>query len=211
SLNNRDKTPALALFMKLDTRNSPYPTNGWWNDVELTKYGILGGDGDWWLFAADIRRYLPLSFFGPRHSLAIYSAAALQSGQVGVDLPVYMDFEIGGTNSVRGWPLGSRRGKNQWLSTAEYWYSLLKQRAYRFWFIKLRLGLQLAVFGDVGTAWNTSKEFSRNFIAGYGVGIRLTLPVVVMLRLDVGYSPQHGFTLAIGGYEKAVAQRARVR
>lgn len=211
SPNNRDNTPALALFMELDTRNAPYPTNGWWNDVELTKYGIFGGDGDWWLVAADVRRYLPLSFIGPRHSLALYSAAALQSGQVGVDLPVYMDFEIGGTNSVRGWPLGSRRGKNQWLSTAEYWYVLLRQRAYRFWFLKMRLGLQLGVFGDVGTAWDTSKEFSDNFIAGFGVGLRLTLPVVVMLRLDVGYSPQHGLMLSIGGSEKAVAQRARVR
>ncbi len=54
-------------------------------------------------------------------------------------------------------------------------------------------------------------KFEDNFIAGFGGGLRLTLPVVVLLRLDVGYSPQHGFLVAIGGSEKAVAQRARVR
>ena len=210
SPDNRDNIPALGLFLERDTRNAIYPTKGWWNEVEVTKYGIFGGDGDWWRFIADMRRYAPLPF-GRRHSLAIYSLLTMQTGDVGTDLPVYMDFDIGGTNSVRGWPLGSRTGKNQWLNTLEYWYVLKRQRAYRFWFIKMRLGLQLGLFGDVGTAWDTSQEFEDNFIAGFGGGLRLTLPVVVLLRLDVGYSPLHGFSVAIGGSEKAVAQRARVR
>ena len=207
---NRDNIPGLGLFLEIDTRNAPYPTHGWWNEVEVTKYGIFGGDGDWWRFIVDLRRYHPLPF-GPRHSVAVYSLLTMQTGVVGTDIPSYMDFEIGGTNSVRGWPLGSRVGKNQWLNTLEYWFVLKKQRKYRFWFIKMRLGLQLALFGDVGTAWDTSQEFNDNFIAGFGAGLRLTLPVVVVLRLDVGYSPQHGFAIAIGGSEKAVAQRLRVR
>ena len=99
-----------------------------------------------------------------------------------------MDFHIGGTNSVRGWPLGSRVGKNQWLNTAEYWFRLFDDRAFRFWFIKWRMGLQLALFGDVGTAWYDGPEFGENFIAGFGGGVRLTIPVVVLLRLDVAYS-----------------------
>jgi outer membrane protein assembly factor BamA len=208
--NNRDNTPALGLFLELDTRNAPYPTSGWWNELEVTKYGIFGGDGDWWRFTGDMRRYVQLPF-GSRHSLAIYSLFTMQPGEVGADLPVYMDFEIGGTNSVRGWPLGSRVGKNQWLNTLEYWFMLKRQRAYRFWFIKMRLGLQLGLFGDVGTAWNTSQEFGDNFIGGFGAGLRVTIPVVVLLRLDVGYSPQNGFSIAIGGAEKAYAQRFRVR
>jgi hypothetical protein len=34
-----------------------------------------------------------------------------------VDLPLYMTYGIGGTNAVRGWPIGARDGKHQWLNT----------------------------------------------------------------------------------------------
>ncbi|MCK5408321.1 MAG: BamA/TamA family outer membrane protein, partial [Candidatus Krumholzibacteria bacterium] len=106
---NRDNIPGLGLFLELDTRNAPYPTHGWWNEVDVTKYGVFGGDGDWWRFIFDLRRYHPLPF-GQRHSVAVYSLLTMQTGEVGTDIPVYMDFDIGGTNSVRGWPLGSRVG-----------------------------------------------------------------------------------------------------
>ena len=123
-----------------------------------------------------------------------------------------MDYHIGGTNTVRGWPLGSRVGKNQWLNTVEYWFRLIDERKLRVWFIKWRMGLQLGAFGDVGTAWNTSEEFGNNFIGGVGGGIRLTIPVVVLLRLDIGYSSsQVGITINVGGAEKAQASRNRVR
>ena len=211
SPSNRDNIPALGLFLELDLRNGPYPTNGWYAEVEAAKYGIFGGDSDFWQFNADVRRYFPLPF-GRRHSMALYSLATFSTGQVGTDIPVYMDFHIGGTNSVRGWPLGSRVGKHQWLNTAEYWFRLLDDKALRFWFIKWRMGLQLALFGDFGTAWSTQSEFEDNFIGGVGGGLRLTIPVVVLLRLDVAYATnQVGFRVAIGGGEKALAQRFRVR
>ncbi len=211
SPDNRDNIPAVGLFLELDLRNGPYPTSGWYTELEAAKYGILGGDGDYWQFNADVRRYIPLPF-GRRHSLALYTLATFSTGQVGTDIPEYMDFHIGGTNSVRGWPLGSRVGKHQWLNTAEYWFRVLDDKAFRFWFIKWRMGLQLAVFGDFGTAWSTRSEFGENFIAGVGGGVRLTIPVVVLLRLDVAYARNtFGIKFAIGGGEKALAQRFRVR
>ena len=157
-------------------------------------------------------RYLPLSFIGRRHSLALYSLATITTGRFLEDIPVYMDFHIGGTNSVRGWPLDSRRGQNQFLLTGEYWYNLLDAHAFRFWFIKWRMGLQLALFGDIGTAWYQGSEFSENFIGGVGGGLRLTLPVIVLLRLDVAYARnEFGLKIEIGGAEKAIAQKQRVR
>jgi outer membrane protein assembly factor BamA len=206
---NRDNIPGFGLFLQHDSRNAAYPTNGWWLEGESAYYF---GDADYWQFTADVRRYLPLDFIGRRHSLALYSLLTMTTGEIDVDIPIYMDFHIGGTNSVRGWPLGARVGKNQWLNTAEYWYHLLDEKAFRFWFIKMRLGLQLAVFGDVGTAWYTGPEFGENFIAGFGGGLRLTIPVVVLLRLDVAYAKdQFGLKIAIGGAEKAIAQKQRVR
>ena len=206
---NRDDIPGLGLFVQHDSRNGPYPTNGWWLEGESAYYF---GDANYWQFTADVRRYLPLDFIGRRHSLALYSLLTMTTGEIDVEIPIYMDFHIGGTNSVRGWPLGARVGKNQWLNTAEYWYHLLDEKAFRFWFIKMRLGLQLAAFGDVGTAWYTGPEFGKNFIAGFGGGLRLTIPVVVLLRLDLAYAKdQFGLKVAIGGAEKAIAQKQRVR
>lgn len=107
-------------------------------------------------------------------------------------------------------PLGSAIGlKTRQRATL---ISLLDEKALRFWFIKWRMGLQLALFGDVGTAWYTGPEFGENFIAGFGGGLRLTIPVVVLLRLDVAHAKdQFGLTIAIGGAEKAIAQKQRVR
>ncbi len=214
SPDNQDNIPALSLFLEVDKRNAPYPTNGWYAEVEIAKYGILGGDSDYWQFTADVRKYLPLPF-GRRHSMALYTLATLTTGVVGTDIPIYMDFQIGGTNTVRGWPLGVVVGKNQWLNTAEYWYRLIDEKAFRFWFIKWRMGMQFSLFGDVGTAWGgeeSGRSFSDNFIGGFGGGLRLTIPVVVLLRLDLAYAKdEFGFKIAIGGGEKQTAARKRVR
>ena len=211
SPDNRDSFAGAGLFANLDTRNGPYPTNGWYLEAEAYKYGLFGSDVDYWQFTGDVRRYLPLPF-GRRHSLAAYSLLTMATGEIDVDIPIYMDYHIGGTNSVRGWPLGSRVGKNQWLNTAEYWYRLADDRAFRFWFIKWRMGLQLGAFGDVGVAWYDEREFGQNFIAGFGGGLRLTIPVVVLLRLDLAYANgEFGLQFAVGGSEKAIAQRQRVR
>ena len=43
-------------------------------------------------------------------------------GEVGVNLPEYLQFALGGGNSVRGWDLGSRRGRNQFIGSIEYTY-----------------------------------------------------------------------------------------
>ena len=211
SPDGHDNIGALGFVFEVDNRNADYPTAGGYAELEVAKYGLFGSATDFWRLTVDGRRYVPLPF-GRRHSMAFYTLLSLTTGEVGRDIPVYMDFHIGGTNSVRGWPLGSRVGKNQWLNTAEYWYRLLDDRAFRVWFIKWRMGLQLGAFADVGTAWSESHEFGDHFIDGYGGGLRLTIPVVVLLRIDFAYArDRFGIQFAIGGGEKALAQKARVR
>jgi hemolysin activation/secretion protein len=123
-----------------------------------------------------------------------------------------MQFNLGGANSVRGWDLGSRDGKNQFLNTLEYWHVLIRHKKWRAGFFKWAMGLQVGVFGDVGTAWSNSEEFNQNWIGGGGVGFRLLIPSSVMFRLDVAAGESGiGLGLFISGGEKAVAQRDRVR
>ena len=68
------------------------------------------------------------------------------------------------------------------------------------------------MFGDIGTAWDDSDQFSRNFIGGGGVGLRVLMPVLEMLRFDFGFGQANRSVVShIGVREKALEQRLRVR
>jgi len=205
---NRDNLPGAGLFVQRDARNlSIYPTDGSWAELLVT---YTGGSGNYWQGTFDFRRYF--EFGSNRHSLAMYTLATLTSGEVGVDVPIYQQFALGGANTIRGWGLGERTGKNQFLYTAEYWFLWSEPKTYEVWFLKQALGLQLALLADVGTAWNTTDRFHQNWILGGGAGLRVTIPAQVMFRFDFAYGQEGGSVgVFIGSGEKAEAQRARVR
>ena len=117
SADGTDVVPTLGAFVTLDTLDSSTnPRHGTWAEVEVDR---LFGDARSWTFILDGRRFQRLS---ERHGLGLFSLAAFQTGEVGVGLPDYLQFALGGANSVRGWRLGSRRGPNQFIGTFEYTY-----------------------------------------------------------------------------------------
>ena len=76
-----------------------------WAEVEVDR---LFGDAQSWTFILDGRRFQPLS---DRHGLGLFSLATFQTGEVGTQLPDYLQFALGGANSVRGWSLGAERSE----------------------------------------------------------------------------------------------------
>ena len=209
SPSNIDRTPGVGAVMEFDSRNSwTNPKNGWWNSVDVLANG-LGADGNYWTTNVDVRRYHNIS---GRHGTAFFSLLTMQTGVVGTGIPIHEDFHIGGTNSLRGWDIDARHGKNQWLNTLEYRFDLLKVKDYSARGFNYYFGVQLAAFADAGTAWNAKDEFNRNFIGGGGFGIRLIVPYVNVIRIDFGYGQAHqGTILHFGIMEKAVYERRRVR
>ncbi len=212
SNDNRDNTATLGFFLGYDSRDFwTNPQRGWWNEVEVSKSGgFLGGDGDFWTFNFDVRRFHPLA---DRHILAFFSLTTLQTGTVGEDLPLYQDFHLGGTNSIRGWGLDSARGKNQFINTIEYRYNLMAPKAWKVFGVSFYLGLQVALFSDLGRAWGDSPGFDGDkWVDGYGFGIRLLVPFVDMIRLDFAFGePGQRLGSHFGILEKAIQQRRRVR
>ena len=204
------KVPALGVFIAYDSRDLISNAHqGWQNQFVLSKSGILGGGSDFWTYTIDVRRYEPLA---ARHTLALFSLASLRTGTVGEDMPVYLQFNLGGTNTVRGWTLGAREGKNQFINTLEYRYELMAPRSGSIFGFSGFLGLQLAAFGDLGSAWSDGDQFMPSFIGGYGFGLRAIIPFVNMVRLDFGSGEAGvGVKVAIGVMEKADMQRRRVR
>jgi len=208
SADNRDNIPGVGVVVEHDTRDSWTSTKkGWWNSVDATANG-LGADGKFWTFNVDMRRYQPIR---DRHGLFVSSLLTMQTGTVGREIPIHQDFHIGGTNSLRGWEIDARRGKNQFLNTIEYRYELMKPRDFSVKGLNFYFGLQLAAFADAGTAWNAGSEFTRNFIAGGGFGIRLIVPYVNLIRFDFGFGQSASPISHIGVLEKSVYQRRRVR
>ena len=210
SPSNRDDIPTLGFFIGYDSRDLiSNPRGGWWNEFQVSKSGLFGGDGDYWTIIVDARRFQPIV---PRHTLAVFSLATIRTGTVGTDVPTYLQFNLGGTNTVRGWSLASSNGKNQFINTAEYRYTLMALRDGKVLGFTGYLGLQLVAFGDLGSAWNDSEQFSGNFIGGYGFGIRALIPFVNMVRFDLAWGESGvGVSVNIGIMEKAEMQRCRVR
>ena len=208
---NTDTIPYLGFYLGYDNRDLwTNPSFGWWTELDTSWNDVVNTDADYWTTNVDVRRY---HTFARKHTTALFTLATFQSGVVGTDVPIHQDFHLGGTNTVRGWSLNSRIGKNQNINMAEYRYHLLEPLAVGFKGFNVYVGLQVAGFVDYGLAWDESQEFAtNNFITGYGVGLRLLVPFVDQVRLDFAWGePGQGMTFHFGIFPKAEMQRARVR
>ncbi len=209
---NRDRIRELGLFAGYDSRDLWSETHrGWWAEMEVNRHGgPLGGDGDWWSLVLDLRRYQPLRV---SHTLQVAAYTTLQFGEVDADIPEHRVFHIGGTNSVRGWGLGAREGKNELITTVEYRWNFLQPRVFSLFGFTAHLGAQCAVFGDAGIAWDGEDQFrADNLIGGGGVGLRLLVPYIKNIRFDVASGDRGTFVgVHVGAFEKVEKQRERVR
>jgi outer membrane protein assembly factor BamA len=201
-----DVMPTLGTFVTFDTLDSSTnPRNGTWAEAE-TDY--ITGDANSWTFIADGRRFQRLS---ARHGIAGFALASFQTGEVDVTLPEYLQFALGGANTIRGWSLGSRNGRNQFIGSAEYTFVVRQVAPFSIFGLNAYGGLQLAAFADSGLAWNHSAD-RESAINGYGVGLRVLVPFVDLVRIDVAWGePGQGATAYLGISLKAARQRQRVR
>lgn len=207
SSSNRDWFVGAGALYEYDSRDLPTnPTRGWWNSADVL---WRGGSGSYATMNLDARRYQPLA---DRHGLVVSTLLTLQSGTIGEDVPIYGDYSLGGENTIRGWPFGSRRGKNQFINSLEYRYVFVPTRNFRVFGISLYGGLGAAVFGDLGAVWSDPDELADRFIGGGGIGLRVVFPFVNLIRLDLSFGEPDGHgRFQLGVNEKFVAQRNRVR
>lgn len=211
---NVDDLFRLGAVLGLDSRDSKRdPRRGWENEIQVWKTGgWLGGDGDFTTADLDVRRYQPL---GRRSTLLLSNLTSLQSGVLGADSPVYLDYLMGGSNSIRGHSvdeLGKELyGKNQWLVTLEMQQNLVPVREIVVIKWPVTLGLQAALFADGGIAWTESEDLALDRVkTGFGIGFRPLLPAVGMLRLDLAVSDD-GVRFNLATQTKPEAQRQRIR
>ena len=212
---NEDLLVSLEASLGWDTRDSwNNPRKGWKNELVVSKTGGgLGGEGDFWGLILDIRRFQPTS---ANQRLMLSGLMSLQSGEVGVTVPEYLQYRLGGANTIRGHDVETLGrvlfGLNQLLGTAEYSFRVVPMRRFDFWKLSFRLGLEVALFGDVGVAWTESGDLNaRRARGGGGAGLRLLIPGNEMVRVDFGWSEEGGFRVHLAGGTKPERQRGRLR
>lgn len=141
---------------------------GYTNDV---KYSNV----NYYSLIADYRTYYRTSLYT---ALAFRAAVFYNEGK---DARRYF---AGGSWDLRGWKRWSIRGEKLWLASMEFRYPLLNNLILNFPFGAINFPLiRGAAFIDLGSAWDVKYDET---LGSVGVGVRMNLFGIVVLRYDVG-------------------------
>lgn len=143
----------------------------------------LGGDYDFYKFTAEGRFYKAL---GNGHILAL----RLMGGYVDGDVSYGNLFDLGGSDTLRGYEDDQFKGKKMYAATLEYRFPIAKK-------------VQGVLFTDAGSTWGIDEgkipwytdDDSLNW--SVGVGIRLQTPIGP-IRLDYGHGDRNKFNFSFG-------------
>lgn len=143
----------------------------------------LGGDYDFYKFTAEGRFYKGL---GSGHILAL----RVMGGYIDGDVAYGNLFNLGGSNTLRGYEDDQFKGKKMYAATLEYRFPIAKK-------------VQGVVFTDAGSTWGIDDgkipwyddDDSLNW--SVGVGLRLQTPIGP-IRLDYGHGDQNKFHFSFG-------------
>jgi len=123
--------------------------------------------------------------------VAVRGGTILTTGRV----PDYRTLGVGGDDSIRGQPRDVQTGSNVGRASLEIRFPILAQRRFslpipfvpkRISNVDLRVDGEL--FADAGTAWNDAEGLADARVrSGFGVGLRVFLPVVELVRLELAF------------------------
>ncbi|AVH64862.1 BamA/OMP85 family outer membrane protein [Nostoc sp. 'Peltigera membranacea cyanobiont' N6] len=181
-----DDLTTVSFTATKDQRDNPLnPTQG--SVLSLsTEQSIPIGQGNISLnrLKANYSQYLPVQLFNTKQPQVF--AVNLQAGTVLGNLPPYESFNLGGSNSVRGYDSGDvGSGRSYVLASAEYRFPVLPiVGGVLFADFASDLGSGDTVLGDpAGVRGKPGYGF------GYGAGVRLNSPLG-LIRADYGINDQ---------------------
>ncbi|MEA5515544.1 outer membrane protein assembly factor [Nodularia sp. UHCC 0506] len=135
---------------------------------------------------ANYTQYVPVKLFNTNNTQPQVFAVNFQAGTVIGDLPPYESFNLGGSNSVRGYDSGEvGSGRSYVLASAEY----------RFPIVPVLGGVVFADFasdlgsGDTVLGDPAGVRGKQGYGFGYGAGVRIDSPLG-LIRADYGINDQ---------------------
>jgi outer membrane protein insertion porin family len=142
----------------------------------------LGGDYDFYKFNVEGRFYKPLG----RNVLALRVMAGYIDGEISYN----QLFNLGGSNTLRGFEDDQFKGRKMYAATLEYRIPIASK-------------VEGVIFTDIGSAWDIREgqipwyEDDDSIQVGYGVGIRVQTPLGPV-RLDYGHGDRNKFHFSFG-------------
>ncbi len=193
----RQKAVLLSNQLSLVHDNALYglngPIDGWRGNVTLAYTSdIRYSNVNYYTVILDIRRYVRLARFV---TLASWGMLRINQGKRA------RLFLLGGSWDLRGYPFFSVRGQKMWFVSQELRFPLIEQPGLYsplLGFLGIA-NLRGAAFVDAAHAWNRGYHDREpqlgtgETLGSVGVGLRLNLLGVIVLRYDIGYRYRDGF------------------
>ncbi len=159
-----------------------------------------GGEFSQGLYTDDLNYWRGLFDFSKFHRIGgpFLVAGRVQTVLTTGTVPSYRRFALGGGSSIRGQPSDIMAGKNFARTALELRIHLLspKRIGFRIPLLPARIGrlsnfdlrVDGVLFTDSGTAWDNSEDFGKApRKVGGGFGLRVFLPFVELLRLELAF------------------------
>jgi len=165
-------TIGASLFW--DTRDAPgYPRRGSLVQGDLRQFiGLGAGDPGFRRFGVELQNALPLP--GHDHGLVTRFRADWLGHGSETEIPFFFTRGLGGSHSLRGFPLNRFRGEDLVLATVEYRSAILPGK------------LDAVVFWDAGGAYRSFSDLKPSGLEhSFGAGIRVLRRDRILLRLEV--------------------------
>lgn len=202
----RDAIPSVRGGLLWDTRNRlGLTTSGLYQEASAERVGgPLGGPVDAVEVLSDTRAWIPLPGAWGLH---LSNLLQWQTGTVGG----YRTYVVGGVNTARGLPGSWAVAESENLSTVELRRTILEPRPFRILGQNLFWGMQAVAGADLARTWNQVGP-DRTGLGCFG-GMDILFPFIERIRMGLAWSPgtDRGPAIAVGLFEKSVAQRYRVR
>ena len=182
---SRGTVSAASIGLLRDTRDLRIdPSSGSRESIVLEQaFKLLGGNTNFTKLDLDLRRYIPIiagERLGAPAKLVVAGRVVL--GRSVNQLPIFEQYYIGGTETVRGYNTEQQFGDNQLYGNLELRYRFQQK-------------VTGVLFADSGTAYGGrfSTGNDIDLLTSFGVGVRLVTPIGP-IRLDYGIGRDGGRT-----------------
>jgi outer membrane protein insertion porin family len=193
--NNHDRLHSVGLELTYDSRVLYRNPRSAWRIVTGLSWigGALGGTVDYTHYLVDARRYQPVPI---GRTLALQARLVRRAGTV----PDYRRVRLGGSSSIRGYDGGAFEGHHAALASIEYRFDLTATHSYDLGPVKnLDFGLAAGIFVDAGVAWDDDDALRWDRVAtGSGFGLRLFVPWVEVVRIDLAFTDSRHVEVEFG-------------
>jgi len=172
-----------SAFAEVDVRDHPFhPRQGGSYALRWSLYDQRDGGGfDFHRYRVDAQQYFP--FLNQHRVVALRARATFTDADSGEAVPFFLQPDLGGSTTLRGFRERRFRGPNSVIFTVEY--------RWEAW-----IGLDMALFADAGKVFEERSDIGDfdDYEIDYGLGFRFNTAQGVFLRTDIARSAE-GFKI----------------